>query len=179
MGGADTPAVVGLGLRLKGLAVLIGVCRSCRADGGRWAVVSVSQLKSDPAGAWGAVRPETRHGPFEQGMTMNTVEHESGNQNRVDVREAHHEGGKPEHFGKLLRRMMDERGLSQAGLAALAGMSRETVKRVTRSIDCPWKPCTARKMLIALAQLKPLGSEDRVAFMQLTGLTIVVRGEAA
>jgi len=109
---------------------------------------------------------------------MNEVEHGGAVSNRGQVQNAHHEDARPEHFGKLLRRLRKERGMNCKALADAAGVSERTIDRAQPKITCPWKASTARKVLLAIAAVRPVGEADRVAFCKMSKLAGVPLGVA-
>ncbi|MBY0263644.1 MAG: transcriptional regulator, partial [Phycisphaerales bacterium] len=74
------------------------------------------------------------------------------------------------HFGHLLRRLREERGLSQGQLASLAGLHENTVHRAELGGSCSLRGSNARELFHAIDKVAPLIPKDRVALSNAMGL---------
>lgn len=72
------------------------------------------------------------------------------------------------HFGEQLRRLRIDRGLSQDGLAAAAGVSSPTIRKAEKRADCAFFGTTAVLIFRALDRQAPLSPKDRETYARAT-----------
>lgn len=73
-------------------------------------------------------------------------------------------------FPKHLLLLLEERSLSQSRLAARAGVSTHTINNAILGKQKNWQHRTARRVLKALEDVKPLTMLERARYAQYTGL---------
>ena len=75
------------------------------------------------------------------------------------------------HFGELLFKLRDARGMSQGQLADRAGLSSATIHRGEKSASCPWRKSVAREVFDALDRREHVDEADTRAYFALAGMT--------
>lgn len=74
------------------------------------------------------------------------------------------------HFGALVRRLRQNRNLTQGQLANFAGVAINTIQRAELMPECTLKRSTLTVMLSALQNLAPLTRDEERDFARLSGL---------
>lgn len=84
------------------------------------------------------------------------------------------------HFGRLLSKLREDRGLTQTGLADLVSTSLTTIQRgeSENAQRCPWRRTMAVKVLAELERKLPLSEADASNYLQLAGLEAMARSAA-
>lgn len=75
------------------------------------------------------------------------------------------------HFGDTLRRLREERGLTQSALALRAGVSNFTISKAEAASRCTWRRSTASDVFQALQKVAPLTESEAKGYLQMARLT--------
>jgi transcriptional regulator with XRE-family HTH domain len=75
------------------------------------------------------------------------------------------------HVGSLIRRLRDERGLTQAELARRAGVSELTIRNGEAAAVGAWRRTTATDVFLALDEALPISAADAGAYLGAMGIS--------
>lgn len=71
-----------------------------------------------------------------------------------------------DHFGKLLKALIADRGLTQLQVAERAGVSEATIQRAGPLAVCPWRRTVAVDVLGVLQAAAPLTPDEEAAYLR-------------